>query len=115
LKKEQQGQLSLLEPRHPETSAKAGEVAARIRKGNQLLWERWNLIRRMPEGEKRDRLLAGWDRGLERLQWLCAELALLDGRCAYEGAEQPTQPCLACSVPNGRWSRASCPAWRLDV
>jgi hypothetical protein len=116
-------QLSLLEPqRNPSlrsgqalASRRAAELAARIRKGNKLLWERWRLIVEMEPGEKQDRFLAGWDRGVERLRALCDELAALNGRCAYEGTEQPTQPCLACSVPNGRWSRASCPAWSLDV
>jgi hypothetical protein len=108
-------QLSLLEPRRNLAAARAAELAARIRKGNKLLWERWRLIGDMEPGERQDRLLAGWDRGVEKLQRLCAELAALDGRCAYEGAEEPTEFCLACSVPNERWSKERCPAWKLEL
>lgn len=111
---ERQGQLSLMEPGRPPASGKAAELAARIRRGNQLLWERWGLIKGMPDGEKRERLLVGWDRGVERLRRLCDELASLDGRCACEG-ERPTNPCLACSVPNERWSRDICPADTLEI
>lgn len=90
-------------------------MAARIRRGNKLLWERWRLIGDMKEGEKQDKFLAGWDRGVEKLRALCDELASLDGRCPYEGAEGPTEVCLACSVPNERWSREKCPAWKLEL
>lgn len=106
-------QLSLPEP-NP-AAAKAAELAARIRKGNRLLWERWRLIGDMEPGEKQDRFLAGWDRGVEKLRELCDELASLDGRCAYEGAEPPTEVCLACSVPNECWSKERCPAWKLEL
>lgn len=112
--KEQPGrrqQLSLLQPQ----GSKAAELAARIRKGNRLLLERWRLIQGMEPGEKRDRLLAGWDRGVGKLQRLCDELASLDGRCVYEGAEAPAEVCLGCSVPNERWSKETCPAWRLEL
>lgn len=107
-----QEQFSLMEP-NP-VAAKAAELASRIQRGNQLLWERWSLIKKMSDGEKRERLLTGWDRGVERLQRLCEELASLNGRCAYE-EQQPTDPCLACSVPNERWSKDRCPAWKLEL
>lgn len=108
-------QLSLLEPQRYRADGRAAELAARIRKGNKLLWERWRLIGDMEPGEKQDRFLVGWDRGVERLRTLCDELAALDGRCAYEGAEGPAEFCLACSVPNERWSRERCPAWKLEL
>ncbi|RLC94648.1 MAG: hypothetical protein DRI39_02125 [Chloroflexi bacterium] len=104
-------QLSLLQPQ----GTKEEELAARIRKGNKLLLERWRLIRDMEPGEKRDKLLAGWDRGVAKLHSLCDELASLDGRCAYQGVEPPTEACLGCSVPNECWSKEMCPAWKLDL
>ncbi|HEX76922.1 MAG TPA: hypothetical protein G4O03_00665 [Dehalococcoidia bacterium] len=107
-------QLSLLEPQRNLVDGRAAELAARIRKGNHLLWERWRLIGDMQPGKKQERFLAGWDRGVERLRKLCDELASLDGRCAYE-EQQPTDPCLACSVPNEQWSKDRCPAWKLEL
>jgi len=92
-------------------------LASRIRQGNLALWERWLYIRKL-NGQDKDKYIAGWDKALDRLWSLCDELAASPGGgCAYgyDGAGSPKHFCLGCSVPQGRWSKESCPCWRFGL
>lgn len=84
----------------------------RIQDGHEKVWERFVLIKPMPEGTGRDRYLKGVDEALGRLRGLCAELKATGFRgCLYK--ETPKYPCLCC--PKQPWAREECLAWEIEL
>lgn len=95
-------------------SAESKEVqvlVARVKDGHIKIWERWQLIRQMPEGTGKDKYMDSWDNAVERLRGLANDLAKQGFRecICKEGA--PEHPCLVCTVPNELFEKGSCPAW----
>ena len=89
------------------------ELGARIRKGNNILWQRWDAIKQMEEGDKRDKYLTKWDEAKDRLIGLCAELEQLGEGCVYSPVEPPQRVCLAC--PAKPWRKEECQAFYLEI
>ncbi len=97
------------------TSKEAKILINRVKDGHQKIWERWHLIRQMPEGSGRDKYLAGWDNAVKRLRGLAKELAALGYKeCIYKGMKLE-DPCLVCTVPNELFEKGSCPAWEIEL
>lgn len=103
-------QLGFFSPDNRETRV----LVNRIKDGHNKIWERWELIRQMPEGSGKDKYLDSWDNAVERLRGLARDLAAQGYReCIYkEGALE--YPCLVCTVPNELFEREGCPAWKLE-
>ena len=97
-----------------EVSREVMVLINRIKDGNAKIWERWLLIRGMPEGTGRDKYIASGESAVGRLRGLAEELARMGYRdCIYKGAK-PDYPCTVCTVPNELWRRENCPAWGLS-
>lgn len=87
--------------------------AARIRAGHIKMWERWTLMKGMPDGTGRDKMLKIWDEAWDRLEALCAELVGMGFTdCLYKD-EDPRFACLQC--PKKTVREEDCKAWKIEL
>lgn len=97
-------------------SAESKEVKVlinRIKDGHSKIWERWQLIRQLPEGTGKDKYMDSWDNAVERLRGLANDLAKQGYRECIHKEASLEHPCLVCTVPNELWKKESCPAWEV--
>lgn len=99
-----------------ERLSKQVPLVERIRKGQTLLWERWQLIKSLPDGEEREQHQKAWDDGVGRLKYLHQDLMATGWRaCLYDPPlPAPGNPCMVCTVPNDQWRKENCPGWGLE-
>ena len=84
----------------------------RIKDGHNKLWERWALIKTMPENSTKDNHTRRWDEGKVRLMALCDELTEQGyNKCMYH--VKPEHQCLVC--PMKPWVQEKCLCHDLDI
>lgn len=91
------------------------DLVGRIKRGHIVLWERWDYIRKMPEGARKDEFLAGWDRAKDKqLYGLYDELVAAGFcGCVYTAKEKPKYACFVCTLKP--FNPAKCPAIDIKI
>lgn len=92
----------------PESSSKqVQELISRLRDGHDKMWERWQVIRRQPEGTGKDKLLKQWgsiadldpESAVNRIEGLRIQLLELGHtECLYQQGEKLSGWCFVCPV-----------------